>query len=86
MKKLHINSTLIVAKKKLIENVWAQPKWAKWDIVCQETPFQTNQPKLENIIMHSYNLIEKYFLKLQGEFRIIAEEATALRKLSNEVL
>jgi len=54
--------------------------------VCQETPFQTNQPKLENIIMHSYNLIEKYFLKLQGEFRIIAEEATALRKLSNEVL
>jgi len=54
--------------------------------VCQETQFQTNQPKLENIIMHSYNLIEKYFLKLQGEFRIIAEEATALRKLSNEVL
>ena len=86
MKKLHINSTLIVAKKTLIENVWAQPKWAKWDIVCQETPFKTNLPKLENIIMHSYNLIEKYFLKLQGEFRIIAEEATALRKLSNEVL
>ena len=86
MKKLHINSTLIVAKKTLVEKVWAQRKWAKWDILCQETPFQTNKHKLENIIMQSYNLIKQYFLKLQGEFRIIAEEATALRKLSNEAL
>jgi len=86
MKKIHINSTLIVAKKTLIENVWAQPKWAKWNILCQETPFHTKKTKLKNIIMRSYGLIEKYFLKPLGQFTIIAEEAAALRKLSNEVL
>ena len=86
MKKSHINCTLIVAKKTPIENVWAQPRWAKWDIVCQETPFHTNKTKLKNIIMHSYVLIEKYFLKPLGQFTIITEDATALRKLSKEVL
>jgi len=86
VKKLHINSTLIVAKKTLIENVWAQPKWAKWDILCQETLFHTNKTKLKKITMRSYGLIEKYFLKLLGQITIIAEEAVALRKLSNEVL
>ena len=86
MKKSHINCTLIVAKKTPIENVWAQPRWAKWDIVCQETPFHTNKTKLKNIIMRSYVLIEKYFLKPLGQFTIITEEAEAPRKLSNEVL
>ena len=86
MKKLHTNSTFIVAKKTLIENVWAQPKWAKWDILCQETLFHTNKTKLKKITMRSYGLIEKYFLKILGQITIIAEEAVALRKLSNEVL
>ena len=86
MKKLHTNSTFIVAKKTLIENVWAQPKWAKWDILCQETLFHTNKTKLKKITMRSYGLIEKYFLKLLVQFTIITEEAAALRKLSNEVL
>ena len=86
MKKSHINSTLIVAKKTLIENEWAQPKWVRWNIPCQETPFRTNKTKLKNMIMRSYGLIEKYFLKPLGQFTIITEEAEAPRKLSNEVL
>lgn len=86
MKKSHINCTLIVAKKTFIENEWAQPKWVRWDILCQETQFHTNKTKLKNMIMRSYGLIEKYFLKTLGQFTIITEEAAALRKLSNEVL
>ena len=86
MKKSHINSTMIFTKRTFIENEWAQPKWAKWDILCQETPFHTNKTKLENMIMRSYGLIEKYFLKPLGQFTIITEEAAAPRKLSNEML
>ena len=46
--------------------------------------YQQNQAK--NMIMRSYGLIEKYFLKPLGQFTIIAEAAAALRKPSNEVL
>ena len=86
MKKSYINCTLIIAKKTLIESEWAKPKWVRWDILCQETQFHTNKTKLKNMIIRSYGLIEKYFLKPLGQFTIITEEAAALRKLSNEVL